>query len=517
MSTKQLRAVGYSRTSGEGQRDNGWKFIRHYVDESKTGSTIAGRSDFQRMMKDAANDEFNYIVPFDVSRFARDGVDILSTAKFLKQTFGICVVDTKGHFDNRHGNILLNFVHAGVSEFERDSIKRRTGKGRIDQAKDGSPWSGHRPYGRDCPKDTVDWSLNDDARKMRALLEEYAAGREGMTALAKKYGFSSANRVFNIIRSRDSQLECGWPNDQPYVAALPNPETGIVEDIPVPQIPAVILQDLFQDVQDRMAHQRRHKQNHRQYVLTGFVNCGHCNRALTGNAGKYYRHCANPNKKPCVFGGIPSNAIVAPVLDYLYSFFTDEPAFKAAVSAAVPSEDERAALEAERDQTQRSLAKVDRGISNIGDAVAEGAALLKDKLDQLGAEKQRLTDLLTDINARIAAMPERKVLLREAMLIREDLLLKCHKRDWRKLPVDDIHRFLVFLFGENPGKNGNGIRVMQEEGRWKISFKGNLLFGHDIVDGRPHDLPARKFVTYFNKWLKPLAVQKKRVEVTRRT
>jgi hypothetical protein len=108
---------------------------------------------------------------------------------------------------------------------------------------------------------------------------------------------------------------------------------------------------------------------------------------------------------------------------------------------------------------------------------------------------------------------------RSRSLIRLDLLHKCHKRDWRKLPFDDIHHFLVFLFGENPGKNGNGIRVMQDQGRWKISFKGNLLFGHDIVDGRPHDLPARKFVTYFNKWLKPLAVQKKqkRVVVTRQT
>ena len=54
----KLRAVGYSRTSGEGQRDNtsiptqqraeeafikqrGWDFVEHYVDESKSGSKVA--------------------------------------------------------------------------------------------------------------------------------------------------------------------------------------------------------------------------------------------------------------------------------------------------------------------------------------------------------------------------------------------------------------------------------------------------------------------------------------------
>ena len=61
---EKLRAVGYCRTSGEGQRDNSsipiqeksiedfshrndWKFISHYVDESKTGSKVAGRDAFQ--------------------------------------------------------------------------------------------------------------------------------------------------------------------------------------------------------------------------------------------------------------------------------------------------------------------------------------------------------------------------------------------------------------------------------------------------------------------------------------
>ena len=68
--SKSLRAVGYARTSGESQRDNtsiprqktevenfvannGWQFLRHYVDESLSGSKIEGRDNFKQMMKDA--------------------------------------------------------------------------------------------------------------------------------------------------------------------------------------------------------------------------------------------------------------------------------------------------------------------------------------------------------------------------------------------------------------------------------------------------------------------------------
>src|SRR6185369_4681115 len=85
-------------------RHNDWKFVRHYIDESKTGKTTVGRDDFQKMLKEAALEQFDMIVPFDVSRFARDGVDILGNAKFLRENFGVHVVDTKGGFDSRPGS-----------------------------------------------------------------------------------------------------------------------------------------------------------------------------------------------------------------------------------------------------------------------------------------------------------------------------------------------------------------------------------------------------------------------------
>jgi DNA invertase Pin-like site-specific DNA recombinase len=79
--SKKLRAVGYCRTSGEGQRDNTsiprqkneierfiasneWEFVGHYVDECKSGATVAGRDDFKRMLRGGANDEYDIVVPY---------------------------------------------------------------------------------------------------------------------------------------------------------------------------------------------------------------------------------------------------------------------------------------------------------------------------------------------------------------------------------------------------------------------------------------------------------------------
>ena len=101
-----LRTAGYCRTSGEGQRDNtsiptqrqgiekyckgeSWSLVKSYVDECKTGSKIEGRDQFQQMMRDAAVGLFDVIVVYDITRFARNGADIIDKARFLKETFGI--------------------------------------------------------------------------------------------------------------------------------------------------------------------------------------------------------------------------------------------------------------------------------------------------------------------------------------------------------------------------------------------------------------------------------------------
>ena len=86
------RAVGYSRTSGEGQRDNtsipeqqdqigaycereGYELVRHYADECKTGKQIAGRDGFQSLMKDAAAGKCDVVVVYSIDRFGRDRGD----------------------------------------------------------------------------------------------------------------------------------------------------------------------------------------------------------------------------------------------------------------------------------------------------------------------------------------------------------------------------------------------------------------------------------------------------------
>jgi site-specific DNA recombinase len=504
---QKIRAVSYCRTSGEGQRDNtsiprqkadnerfvasqGWLFIGHYVDESLTGSTIEGREAFQQMLRDAADSKFDVIVPWDVTRFARDGCDIMDTAKFLKTNFGIHVVDSKGQFDTRdHRRTLTNFIHAGVAEDEKLRILERVIGGRIRRAQEGLPWTANPPAGREFKrtgKHSGAWRVSAAGKRLRELLTRYAKG-EPLKALAPAYGFKSIAAVSRIIhRSQLSGI---------YVATFNCPDISINNlRVPIPTMPEVITPELEARVRDRLLFNRRSNKQHKaKYPLTGFIRCAHCGHALVaGQNGNhvYYRHYQNSDTgsaRDCPFASIRAKLLESSVFDYLYGFFLDEPSFQEAVQAALPSADDRKALTKDIRENENRLAKLDAKVGNLVKAVAAGAdvSLLLIEQGHLKAEKQALEIRLNELRQTLDAMPDPAAIAQEAMALRFRLMQEHTGKNWRKLPYAEVRRFLHFLFGDDPRKTGSGIAIGMIKDQWHITFTGNVTFQHDIVNGRP--------------------------------
>jgi DNA invertase Pin-like site-specific DNA recombinase len=509
-SNTPLRAVSYCRTSSEGQRDNTsiprqkadnerfiksqeWQFVRHYVDESLTGSKIEGRDDFQHMMRDAANHQFDLIVCWDITRFARDGVDIVNNAKFLKTNFGVHIVDSKGQFDTRdHRHTLTNFVQAGVAEQEKQRILERVIGGRIRRAQQGLPWTPKLPAGRGfnrTSKESGTWFVNEQGEKLKALLTRYADG-EPLKALQSEYGFNSVAALSRIIH--DSQLS------GVYQATFDCPDIGIKDlKVPVPAIPEVITPELEARVRARLLFNRRwNKQGKAKYLLTGFVRCAHCGRGLvSGQNGErwYYRHYTNSDmgsERDCPFCSIRADLLEGRVLDHLYGLFFDKPAYDAAIKAAMPDEDTRKAIEREIKAVGKRAATVDKEIANLVKAIAAGGDLLLEEHDRLKAEKVATAGRLTDLRQALEDMPDPAEIAREATALRHRLRQTHTGKDWRKLPYQEVRRFLHFLFGDNPQKAGTGIYIYagtdaRKQGFWRIVFKGRVEYHDDLIDDRP--------------------------------
>jgi len=165
-------------------KNNNWKYIREYVDAGLSGANI-NRDSFQKMMQDAENNEFEYIVVYSLDRFSRSVLDFHNSIVHLDK-YGVNIVsvtqliDTSTPVGRLIRNVLMDFAN-----FEREMIVQRTMDNMLDLAQKGRWLGGPSPYGY-CVKDKKLYVKEDEARMVVVLYKEYLAG-ETIGSLAKKY------------------------------------------------------------------------------------------------------------------------------------------------------------------------------------------------------------------------------------------------------------------------------------------------------------------------------------------
>ncbi len=64
---------------------NGYEIVGEYEDAGKSGKSIEGRLEFNRMMEDikSGKDGVSYVLVFKLSRFGRNAADVLSTLQVM--------------------------------------------------------------------------------------------------------------------------------------------------------------------------------------------------------------------------------------------------------------------------------------------------------------------------------------------------------------------------------------------------------------------------------------------------
>ncbi len=203
MSNKAVKVYIYTRVSTAMQIDgysleaqrtrmkafaefNGYEIAGEYEDAGKSGKSIEGRGEFNRMMEDikTGKDDVSYVLVFKLSRFARNAADVLSTLQTM-QDFGvnlICVED--GIDSSKDAGKLMISVLSAVAEIERENIRVQTMEGRIQKARDGKWNGGFPPYGYSL-KDGVLEINEEEAPAIRTIYEQWVTTDIGANGLAK--------------------------------------------------------------------------------------------------------------------------------------------------------------------------------------------------------------------------------------------------------------------------------------------------------------------------------------------
>ena len=288
---------------------NDYEIVSTYEDAGKSGKSIEGRLEFNRMMEDikSGKDGVSFVLVFKLSRFGRNAADVLSTLQVM-QDFGvnlICVED--GIDSSKDAGKLMISVLSAVAEIERENIRVQTMEGRIQKAREGKWNGGFAPYGYQL----IDSKLQineEEAEAIRVIFDQYVhtdIGANGVAKYLENHGIQKIQRqngknplfdahlVRLILKNpvycgkiaygrRKTEKVYGTRNEYHLVEQ----DNYILTD---GQHEAIIAEDVWQAAQVKLLAQAK-KYEHvnrgkdtKTHLLSGIVKCPVCGAGMYGN------------------------------------------------------------------------------------------------------------------------------------------------------------------------------------------------------------------------------------------
>lgn len=457
-----LTAVAYARYSSDGQRDEsidaqvraiksfaereGYTLIHVYADRGISG-TSDNREEFQHMIEDAKNGDFQVVIVHKLDRFARNRSDSAIYRNMLEK-YGVRLVSVLENFDDSPESIILQSVIEGYNEFYSRNLGREVMKGLTENALAAKFNGGLPPLGYDINKETLKYKINDfEAEAVKLIFKMYLQG-DGYTSIinelnrrgfkTKKGNSFGKNSLYDILRNERYTGVYIYNKSLPVTSdkkfnrhASKNAEDIIKVEGGIPQI---ISTEDFVKVQELM-NKRRHKtatyKAKEDYLLSGKIICGECGSTYAGNARRsknstYISYtCTKKNgREKCRNRGTQRDLIESIILNKL-----SEKVFDVKILPEIIARYNDFALSKNKEfiavkkQLEQRLAEIEKGIANIVNlVVTTGSAALAEKLKELELEKVTLEISLKEAERKLSEMSVDEAQLRQAFSKAKNLL-----------------------------------------------------------------------------------------------
>lgn len=262
-----------------------WEYAGVYVDEGITGTSIDDRTEFLRMLEDAKLGKVDLILTKSVSRFARNTVDLLESARSLKE-WGVEVLFEKDNistFDNE-GELMLSLL-ASFAQAESESLSENVKWGRRKQMEEGIYHHFSRCYGYEWKGDDF-CIVEEEAEVVRFIFKEYLAG-VSPTHIARKIDAPTlTGKKFTRGTVKDILKNPNYVGDR-VLQKFYSP-TIRKKDRNYGQVPKYVISDVhepiisredFEKVQQMMQEKAEKTPKKTFNCFSGLIKCGHCGRA----------------------------------------------------------------------------------------------------------------------------------------------------------------------------------------------------------------------------------------------
>lgn len=285
-------------------RKNGYELYKLYADEGISGKQIKHRKQFQQMMQDAKAKKFDKVVVKDVSRFARNTVDLLQSVRELK-SYGVQVDFLNNGEVMEGGSEFILTILGAMAQQESANMSKRVKFG-----KDITAQKGRVPnlvFGYDkIPNERYTLKINEEEAKIvKEIFESYVYKGIGTTKIA----WNLNDRGIRTKKTKSKWVQTSivrMLKNTIYTGRVTNKKsevtdfiTGTRKDLPEeewivvekPEI-RIISDELFNRAQELLEQRSQefklnNKREKTEYVFSTLIYCKHCGYSFRRIKRKY--------------------------------------------------------------------------------------------------------------------------------------------------------------------------------------------------------------------------------------
>ncbi len=297
--------------------DNNWTIVKIYTDQAYSATTDK-RPQFQQMISDSYNKEFDIVLVHKLDRFARNRYDSsLYRHKLRKNGVRLCSVLER--LDNSPESILLEGLLESINEFYSANLARESLKGMKENAHKCLFNGGCPGLGYDIDENQRFVINEKEAKAVLIIYTMYLCGYKYQdiadTLNAKGYktkigNLFGRNSFYDILKNERytgvyifNRAEAkGYDHKRNNHRSKPPEEIIRIEG----GVPAIISKEMWEEVQKYRTQNNTNQRNAKNmYLLSELVKCGCCNKVMYGslrirrNKSSFHTYTCKTRKSEC--------------------------------------------------------------------------------------------------------------------------------------------------------------------------------------------------------------------------
>ena len=290
-------------------RQNNYKLINIYPDEGISGRQVKKRDQFNRMMRDAKKGLFDMVAVKDISRFARNTVDLLTNVRELK-SLGIETQFISNSYKSMGNSEFILTIYGAIAQEESAGLSKKVKFGKDITAKRGRVPNIVFGYNK-LEKEKYTLEINEEEAKIvREIFDMY---------VNKRYGANKIAKILNdrgIRTKRDNALFQGASisrmlKHKIYTGKIVNKQSQVVDFLTgrrekIKEEDQIIVEneklrlisdELFDEAQKIMEENTKkylqpmlkHKPSDK-FIFSTLIKCEHCGYSFFREDRKYKKH-----------------------------------------------------------------------------------------------------------------------------------------------------------------------------------------------------------------------------------